>query len=172
MLKEEWRDVVGYEGLYQVSNLGRIKSLIKSTRIKDPDGILRTQIHNGYVLLNLYKDSKQTKKAVHRIVCEAFHPNPKNKKCVNHKDFNRQNNCADNLEWCTYRENIRHRNQSEKYIDKFSSKYFGVCWDKEMNKWYAGITQNRKQKKIGYFESEYKAHLAYEEELKKIIELN
>ena len=167
-MEEVFKDVVGYEGLYMVSNLGNIKSMYKSTRAINKDTrYLKKKLHNGYEIVNLYKNKKQNTVSVHRLVAEAFLVNTKNKKCVNHKDFNKSNNNLDNLEWATHRENLRHKNA----VMNFTSKYFGVCFDKSMNKWYAGITHNKKQKLIGYFDSEYEAHLSYEKELTKLSEL-
>lgn len=103
-MKEVWKDIVGYEGLYQVSNLGRIKSFRKWNRAKDPgERILNPTIaNNGYEQVTLYRGQKDRHKfLVHRIVANAFIENPENLEAINHKDENRLNNRADNLEWCT-----------------------------------------------------------------------
>lgn len=101
--KEEWRDVIGYEGLYQVSNLGRLRSLRRGTVSKV------TPNKAGYILVTL-RDSKgnPSTKKLHRLVAEAFIPNPQNKPCVNHEDGIKHNNHVDNLIWCTYSENTQH----------------------------------------------------------------
>ena len=114
--EEIWKDIKGYEGLYQVSNIGRIKSLERTlTRkngIKMPikERVLKPKTErNGYLRVNLCNGSGEGKLfLVHRLVCEAFHGNPKNKPCVNHIDENRANNAASNLEWCTYEENNKY----------------------------------------------------------------
>ena len=99
---EEWRDVVGYEGLYKVSNLGNIKSLIK-------DRLLKPSEHNrGYLLVVLTKNHKHKHCYVHRIVAEAFIKNIESKTEVNHIDGNKKNNRVENLEWCTGIENMLH----------------------------------------------------------------
>jgi hypothetical protein len=100
MMMEEWKDVVNYEGLYQVSSEGRIRrnGRIKSQRID----------HGGYCTVWLSKKSIQKCLKVHRIVAEAFIENPQNKRTVNHKDGNKQNNNVCNLEWATHSENIVH----------------------------------------------------------------
>lgn len=98
---EIWKDIQGYEGLYQVSNLGNVKSLktnknlyySKSTRTKN------------YLKVLLVKNGIRKSLYVHRLVAETFIDNPENKLIVNHKDYNPMNNKANNLEWCTYKEN-------------------------------------------------------------------
>lgn len=116
-MDEIWKDVKGYEGFYQVSNLGRIRSLdhyasngVSQILYKGKIRKLRIQ-PNGYVYLNL-SDGKNVQKRhyVHRLVAKAFIPNPENKPEINHKDENKQNNCADNLEWCTRKENWNYNN--------------------------------------------------------------
>lgn len=110
-MEEEWRDVVGYEGLYLVSNKGRIKSLFKGTRIYDTDGtILRpSRAKDGYERVVLY-DGKggRLSKTVHKIVAMAFIPNPNGYEAINHKDECKDNNTVENLEWCTVRHNNRY----------------------------------------------------------------
>lgn len=100
---EIWRPVVGYEGIYEVSNKGRIKSLIRGK------GILKPNVgKTGYLSVELFRGSKQTSKRVliHRLVAMAFIPNPYDLPTVNHKDEDKSNNSADNLEWMTYRQNL------------------------------------------------------------------
>lgn len=101
---EVYKDVPGYEGLYQVSNLGNVKSLnYNGTRQEKVLGLFIN--HNGYLRVNLWKNREQKTCKIHRLVAEAFIPNPFNYPCINHKDHNRQNNCVDNLEWCTVQYN-------------------------------------------------------------------
>ena len=102
----EWKDIKGYEGLYQVNKIGEIYSLISNKTLKPfyrggrPD--------NKYLVVDLNKDARRKTVSVHRIVAEAFIPNPNSLPCVNHKDGNKDNNCVDNLEWCTHSENNYH----------------------------------------------------------------
>lgn len=117
---EEWRDVKDYEGLYQVSNLGRVKSLCRvagtaSKKYTCKERILspRRQEHNYYSVM-LWKDGKSRQFRVHRLVAEAFIPNPNNYPIINHKDENPSNNEMENLEWCTVKYN----------------SYYGSCRDK------------------------------------------
>ena len=115
-ISEVWKDIKGYEGRYQVSNLGRVKSLDRTFINKighkqyTKERILKpSTVHGGYLLVILFKGSGKGKAyKVHRLVCEAFHENPENKPCVNHIDENKTNNTANNLEWCTVAENNRH----------------------------------------------------------------
>jgi len=114
MNKEEWRDIAGYEGRYQVSNIGRVKSLAHVTirrngsKLPLKERVLKPVSSHGYLQVTLYNSGSKKKFLVHRLVCEAFHENPKNKPCVNHIDENKANNTASNLEWCTYEENLNH----------------------------------------------------------------
>ena len=110
-MEELWKDIEGYEGLYQVSNLGRVKSLDKidsiGRKIKGRNMKLRLN-KCGYVDVKLSTDSIEKDKLVHRLVAEAFIPNTDGKHVINHIDGNKQNNCVNNLEWCTQKENIQH----------------------------------------------------------------
>lgn len=100
-MKEEWREVLGYEGLYEVSNIGRIRTT-KGVAKKPGIG------SNGYYRVSLSKNGVKIWHSVHRLVAIAFLPNPENKPCVNHIDNDRLNPIVNNLEWCTYQENTDH----------------------------------------------------------------
>ena len=108
----EYKDIPGYEGLYQVSNTGLILSFPKGDgngyklRILKPDLIVRN--HTTYQRVTLSKDGKTKRYQIHRLVAASFIPNPDNKPIVNHKDNNGQNNHKDNLEWSTFKENMEH----------------------------------------------------------------
>ncbi|MDR0269846.1 NUMOD4 domain-containing protein [Paenibacillus sp.] len=104
---EIWLPVTNYEGIYEVSNYGRIKSL--SNNISRKEKILRQQIRNGYMSVELSKKGQKAKKFfVHRLVAIAFIPNPLGKKTVNHEDGNKLCNRLENLSWMTHSENIAH----------------------------------------------------------------
>ena len=99
-MEEIWKDIVGYEGLYQVSNLGRVKSL--NYKCTKSEKILKTHPQRwGYLLVKLSYKDKAKDFQVHRLVASAFLDNPNNLPQVNHKDKNPSNNKVDNLEWCT-----------------------------------------------------------------------
>lgn len=113
---EIWKNVAGYEGIYQVSNIGRVKSLGRlvqnhsGTSYFRPEQIktLSERPENGYVVTRLYKNNKGTNCYVHRLVAEAFIANPENKETVNHKNGDKHDNSVENLEWSTYTENNEH----------------------------------------------------------------
>lgn len=107
MPNEEWRDIAGYEGLYQVSNLGRIKSLKAHNKWGiEREALLSPSIEKkGYKRFYLNKNGKGKTVKLHRIVAFAFIPNPNDKPCVDHIDGNPSNNNASNLRWVTYWEN-------------------------------------------------------------------
>ena len=129
MQNEEWRPVKGYEGLYEVSNLGRIKSLPRKQvtlqgrkRIYYERGefIFNTSgLASRYLIVTLHKDGTRRSVQIHRLVAQAFLPNPNNLPCVNHKDENTLNNAASNLEWCTQSYNLNYsRNRRRNSIPK------------------------------------------------------
>lgn len=103
-MTEKWKEVEGYNGAYFVSSSGRIISVMRGTP-KELKGSINGQ---GYRQVALKKGGLQVMCAVHRLVAEAFIPNPYGKPCVNHRDFNRLNNKVENLEWVTYGENTNH----------------------------------------------------------------
>ena len=157
---EEFRDIPSYEGIYQVSDLGRVKSL-KFNK----ERILRGgQGSGGYLTVGLIKDGKQKTRRVHKLVAEAFlnHTPCGYKLIVNHKNFIRHDNRAENLELDTARNNT-----NKKHL-KSSSEYVGVSWRKNNNKWKAQIHINGKLKYLGLFACELKAAKAYQDALKAL----
>ena len=109
---EEWKDIEGYEGYYQISNMGRVKSLERTVwngrgYQKVPEKILKGMDNGkGYLRVELCKEGKVKTCRIHRLVAMAFIPNPNNLPEVNHKDKIRTNNKVENLEWCTTKYNI------------------------------------------------------------------
>ena len=115
---EEWRDVAGYNGKYQVSNLGNVRSIDRTfvnacgVRVTRKGFPLKPMLNQGgYLKVTMHKRGKVNTEVVHRLVAEAFIPNNKHLPQVNHKDGDKSNNAVSNLEWCTSLENMHHAAQ-------------------------------------------------------------
>ena len=142
---EVWKDVPGYEGYYQVSNLGRVKSLQtrKYSHIKKcPIVVIREMIlkpypnTKQYLLVDLIKDGTRNTQKVHRLVAKAFIPNENKYPQVNHKDENKQNNCVENLEWCTNQYNSTYGTGKSRMAQKQMKKVIQISVSGEIvNKW-------------------------------------
>lgn len=153
-MEEIWKDVKEYEGLYQISNIGRIKALDKSVKNRYsykfmPSKLLKPYKNKlGYCYVCLYKNKKRKRYYIHRLVAENFIDNENKLKEINHKDENPSNNCVDNLEWCDRRYNCNYGNHNKK-ISKSKSKRI-IQYDKDMNliKIWTGI--NYASRETGY----------------------
>ena len=115
MKNEIWRDIAGYEGWYQVSNMGRVRSVDRTVYFKNGKGsrtykgqILKLKYHNGYQMVNLLRNKELFVAYVHKLVLEAFVPRVEGKTWCNHKNGIKSDNRAENLEWCTPSENNQH----------------------------------------------------------------
>ena len=157
---EVWKSVEGYEGLYEVSNTGKIKS-IKRPRITKgggitivPERILKPKTNKfGYCTVALSKNAKHKFYMVHRLVAFAFVPNPEGKPEINHKDGNKLNNSVQNLEWCTSQENKRHAYENglcggehithRRQVNQYDKDYNFIAT-------YASIEEASKQTGIGH----------------------
>ena len=105
---EQWKDIPGYEGLYQASNHGDIRSLPRTTT---KGGVLKPKLgKEGYFKVQLCRNGKVKDFHIHRLVAKAFLPNPNSLPQVNHRDLNKINNCVSNLEWCTSQYNVDYSN--------------------------------------------------------------
>lgn len=161
-MEEIWKDIPNYEGRYQVSNFGNVKSLNYHREKKEK--LLKQVIGKDYYCVTLLKNGKQKTIKTHKLVAIAFlnHTPCGMKLVVNHKDFNKLNNHLDNLEIVTNREN------SNKIHIPHSSIYIGVTWHKPLNKWRAQIEINKVKKHLGYFTNELDAHNAYQNKLREL----
>lgn len=159
--QEEFRDVAGYEGLYQVSDLGRVKSL-KRKFVKKDLILNYNNNSNRYVFLNLYKNTIVYRISIHQLVAMAFlnHIPCKHEWVVDHIDNNSLNNTLANLQIITHRKN------TSKDIKNKTSKYTGVNWDKDRNKWVSFIRIEKERFNLGRFETEKEASEAYQKALK------
>lgn len=162
-MKEIWKDIKGYEGSYQVSNTGKIKSLRRAVEIIDKNGKSRISIYqekvlkqgkdpNGYKRVGLALNGKDKTVKVHRIVAQTFIPNPENKPQVNHINGDKTDNNVNNLEWCTAKENIEKAFETglkKKGKEVYNSKPV-YQFDLNMNflKRYETITEASKETKI------------------------
>lgn len=119
-MKEIWKDIKEYYGLYQVSNMGNVKSL--NYRHTGEEKILRPMvIRNGYLIVTLYKNGKRKMLTVHRLVLMTFAPiNNMDKLDVNHRDENKKNNNLDNLEWCNRSYNINYGTRTQRFAQSKS----------------------------------------------------
>lgn len=171
---EVWKNIEDYEGLYDVSNLGNVKSLEKKRWcVKNnywsvfKERILKpTTGKHGYCYVGLHKNGIVKTNLIHKLVASSFlnHYSNGYDLVVNHIDENKRNNSVDNLEIVTQRENV-----SKYYIKRESSSiYTGVSFDKARNKWQARIHINGKEKKLGRFANEIDAHNTYQNALKNI----
>jgi hypothetical protein len=137
---EVWADVRGYEGLYQVSTYGRVKSLDRAVRCNGGFRLVKEQTlkplpHDDgrYLQVGLSREYKVTHHFIHRLVAQAFIPNPHNKPEVNHKDLNGCNNYISNLEWMTRKENIKHAMKNGR----------GPCGPKGSKSTWAKLTESQ-----------------------------
>ena len=158
--REEFRSISGYEGLYEVSNFGNVKSLTNDKILKPCLG------SRGYYKVTLSKDGKTKTIRIHILVATAFldHVPDGYKIVVDHIDNNRLNNNLTNLQL------ISQRNNSSKDKKNGTSKYTGVTWYNASNKWLAQIAINSKKKNLGLFETEDEAHETYQKALKMLNE--
>ena len=147
-MSEEWRDVVGYEGLYRVSDQGRVKSLERKNnygRTVKERFLKPITDRYGYLIVCLCAGGKQKMFKVHRLVCQAFHENPENKLCVNHIDENKTNNAASNLEWSTYEENNNHGTHKERVAKSLSKPVAQCTKEGGLVKTWSSLTEIGKQ---------------------------
>ncbi len=168
---EQWKDIPDYDGIYQVSDLGRVKSLKRIiynhgiNQFYSKEKILKVALlKNGYFSVALRKNNKQKSIYVHILVAIAFlnHKPCGYKLVINHKNLIKIDNRKLNIEIVTNREN-----SNQKHLPS-SSNYVGVSWSKKLGKWVAYIRINGRVKYLGSFYKELDASIAYQEKLKQI----
>ena len=155
---EEWRSIEGYEGLYEVSSYGRVRSLdrydnrnyFRKGKVLSPG-----KTPNGYLVVVLSCNEKQKTITVHRLVAQAFIPNPDNLLEVNHKDEDKTNNSVDNLEWCDH-----------SYNNNYGSRMDKVRKTKELSGYWTGVSKTKDYHKK-YIKEYY--HIYYQENREKIL---
>lgn len=162
-MKEVWKDIKGYVGKYQVSNLGNVKRLshsinvynqwIRHVRTYKEKLIKQGTDKDGYKMVVLCKDGKTKTHKVHRLVCETFLQNPNKYDQVNHKNMIKNDNRLSNLEWCD-----NYQNQTHRY--KTKGKKRGICKTKS-NTWQASISYQGKEIYIGRYKTIDEAYDAY-----------
>jgi hypothetical protein len=171
MTEEIWKDIPGYENIYQVSSLGNVKSLSRKilnqglNEFYSKEKILKKHVStNGKYIVVLRKNNLPKTIQVHQLVAIAFlnHVPNGHKIVVDHIDNNPLNNKLSNLQIITQRENASKDRKNK------SSKYTGVSWVNSHNKWYAGIQIKGKSKSLGFYENEIDAHNAYQNKLKEL----
>ena len=150
-MMEEWRAVPGYEGLYEVSNIGNVRNVRRNK-------LLRLQkTNNGYIRVVLSKNGIKTAFQVHRIAAQAFIPNPDNLPQINHKDEDKTNNNVTNLEWCDAKYNNNYGSRKDKARDtKIKNGYYTGLSKKEYRKQYRDKNKEKiREKQRGYMRKYY-----------------
>ena len=148
MNKEIWRDITGYEGYYQVSSEGRVKSLERKNNYGRTvkERILKPAFDGwGYLVVTLCAGGKRKNLMVHRLVCEAFNDNRDEKPEVNHINEIKTDNRACNLEWCTRRENLNHGTRSERSAKTLSKPICQYTLDEKIVKTWASLTEVKRK---------------------------
>lgn len=167
-MQEIYKDIPNYEGFYQVSNLGNVKSLERTVKYWRGKRTIKEKVlksakeGNGYLIVALSKNNKYKSIKIHKLVALAFLGHTSkgyDGLIVDHIDNNKLNNKLENLQLITARENCSKDR-------KGSSKYTGVSWNKKANKWQSHITINYKLKNLGYFTDELEASETYQKALK------
>ncbi len=158
-MQELWLPIEGYEGYYEVSNMGRVKSL--SRPVENSQRNVKEKFNkfhlkrDGYHSVLLSKNKIKKTISLHRIVAKAFLPNPEFKKFVNHIDGNKLNNCLSNLEWVSSRENSCHY-----YMNNNVGTLVGVHYRKDRNKYCAHIHVDKRKVWLGQYDTQEEAYVA------------
>lgn len=151
-MEEIFKDIKGFEGYYQVSNLGNVKSLSrKSGNTILRDKILKPRKHtNGYLIVSIGKDYKHKNYSIHRLVASVFINNKEGNPVVNHIDENKENNNVNNLEWCTNKHNANHNNMNMRKWNGRRKKFKVIDLLTNEEKFYNNNTSYEEMEKAGY----------------------
>ena len=169
-MKEKWKDIKGFEN-YQISNLGNVKTKERyyinnlGYKVHIKEKLMKFSERSGYYVVNLRKNGIRYSKQVHRLVAENFLPSIENKKIVNHKDFNKKNNCVDNLEWCTQQENVSWSKCNMKKIHIKNKDTYGITYRNRGSGYYEIQIKKKFVGKAAKFEDAIKIR---NDELKRI----
>lgn len=161
-MQETWKSVIGYEGIYEVSNNGKVRSVDRigkrtfNTERKLKWKELSLGNCKGYRIVRMGNDGGIRTEKVHRLVAEAFLPKVEGKTFVNHKNSNRSDNRVENLEWCNSVENNTHRHLKT----KTSSRFTGVYYKPKLAAWQATGRVNGKNIHLGTFKTDKEAYSA------------
>ena len=156
--QEIWKDVIGYEGYYQVSNLGRVKGLsrpiIGNKRGYTSEHFLKESITRGYKSVTFSVNKQHKTMKIHRLVAICFLDNPNNYPQINHKDGNKLNNCVSNLEWCDASFNNKHKYEvlgykfSDETLHKLSQKAKGRVWSEQSRENLSNVLKGKRKPKL------------------------
>ena len=139
---EIWKPIVGYEGLYEVSSFGRVRSLDRyDGRAYRRGCIIKPRIQSNYLSVSLCNGGKCRQQLVHRLVAKTFIPNPNNLPMINHKDENKTNNCVENLEWCDAKYNRNYGSMNEKLAKHFSKPILQFSNNNKLIKKWSSIRE-------------------------------
>ena len=157
---EIWKDIKGYEGKYQISNLGNVRALdyyaktYRGKRLKRAKQVAITDNGAGYKIASLNKENKRKNFYIHRLVAEAFLENPNKFPHVNHKDYNKANNTLENLEWITIKENVRYSLKNKPKTTKRTTKYGKyIKYDKRYGTYNVVVPINGRRTYLGGFKN-------------------
>lgn len=130
-MEEVWKSIKNYEGLYEISNLGNVKSLVNNKCV-EREKVLKHIIGKGYKRVILYKNNKKKRYFIHRLVAQAFIENPNNYPFINHKDENGENNNVENLEWCNHRYNCNFGTRNVRISKSLSKEVYQYSKEGEL----------------------------------------
>ena len=155
-MNEIWKDILGYEGLYQISNLGDVRSL-NYNHTGEIKLLKQSTDKYGYKRVGLFKNGKEKKYLIHRLVAMTFIPNPDNLPIINHKDEDKTNNNVNNLEWCTYEYNNNYGTRNERVSESMrgeNNPLYGKCHREETKKKMSEKMKGKNLKPILMYDKE------------------